>query len=224
MPDENSNDNCRKGFAAGRLRGREYPPAVEQLPASSLPAACAGPSPAWPVIPTARWDTVRNSVAVGVVERVGYTVAVGVGVVGIQALSHLPAVGQTVTVRIRGPSVTAVGRAISDWSSRARGGLLRRWGGRTFWGSLGVGEDLPERILAAIGRIGIHVGIIYRGCGGIRTRVAVGLGDLGPVRDRFLVVGPAEEYACQDPGEDKQREQGQKRWQQPVVTQERIHD
>jgi len=50
----------------------------------------------------------------------------------------------------------------------------------------------------------------------------VGLGEVGLVRDGFL-VSFAHESARQDPGDDEQGEHGEDRRQYPVVPHERIH-
>jgi len=190
------------------LRWREYSTAVEQITASPLPAtsAAASPAPTRPIIPTARCGAtrrpIRHSGTVGVVEAVGYTVAVGVGVVRIETHSRLLAVGQAISIRIRTPSIAAATAVCSPCTR----GLFRVSLHRSFRGRRAFGHDLPERILTAVGRVGIDVGVVYLGSGRIRTPCTVRLGDLGSVRDRLLVVSPAEEYASKDPGEDEQRE------------------
>src|SRR3712207_6956157 len=116
--------NGRRDHAARALGWRECPTAVEQITAPSWPAVRPTASTAStlpsPILFAARCGatrhTVRHSVAVDVVEAVGNTVAISVRIVRIEGQGRFLAVGHAITIRIRDPSITAIGGTRAVWT------------------------------------------------------------------------------------------------------------
>ncbi len=79
---------------------------------------------------------------------------------------------------------------------------------------------MPEGVFVAVGSVGVNVAVLCLGGEGVLG--ALGLDDVSLV-GYPIPARVTDEDACQDPGEDEQREQGEDRWQHLVVPQERIH-